>query len=362
MMKKISYLLIVLMAAFHMSCETDIDVNAEYKDITLVYGLIDPADSNHYIKVNKAFIGEGNALDLAAEANNFNYPDGELGVVVEAYNQGALVNTYTTTRTVNEIPKDEGIFDDSENVLFRFTEPNINEDFTYKLKIYNNALAKEITSETTIANPPIVGTPSKQQKLTFWVGTLATGAYVDRVITTSSGENVGRMDVKLIFKYHEHYTTASGLSPVTKTLVMPLGDRQTTSSLGGETIEWEISGASFYDNIERNVPQPSTISFFSHRELDNVSFEFNIAGTELNTYMLVAAPSNTVNQDKPSYTNIENGVGVFSSRTTYLWESNIVPSTGNINLNNETIIKLKDLGLGFCFGTSSTSNYQCVQQ
>lgn len=361
-MKKLFYILIVFLGVFHVSCETDIDVNAEYKDITLVYGLIDPADSNHYIKVNRAFLGEGNALDLAADADNFNYPADELTVLVEAYNDGALVNTYTATRTVNEIPKDNGIFDDSENVLYRFTEPAINRQFTYQLKIYNNALGKEITSETKIVRNPNIGTPSKQQKLALWIGNLATGTFADRIVNGTSGEDVGRLDATLVFKYHEHYTLASGLAPVTKTLTMSLGERQTTTTLGGETVEWEISGASFFDNISREIPAPNTVPFFSHRELDNVSFEINIAGTELNTFMLVSAPSTSVNQDKPKYTNVENGIGIFSSRSKYLWESNINPATGNINLNNETIIKLKDLGLGFCFGNSPTSNYECIQQ
>ena len=65
------------------SCETDIDVNADYQDITVVYGLVNPNDTNHYIKINKAFLGEGSALDLAADANNFNY---------ECYYQNVLIH------------------------------------------------------------------------------------------------------------------------------------------------------------------------------------------------------------------------------------------------------------------------------
>ncbi len=358
-MNKLLFSLILLIAVGFSSCETDIDLNAEYKDIPVVYGLINPSDTNHYIKITKAFIGDASAIDLAANADNFNYADGELTVEVMEYDfNGVYVKSYLLTRTVNEIPKEPGTFDNSSNVLYKFVEPNINKNSTYQLKIYNSSLDKEITSETKIVDNSTVSAPTTQQKMTFWIGDPVVGANADRIISVTPGNNIGRLDVTFVFNYTEYYTTSSGLTPVVKSVRMPLTEKITT---GNNPVEWELKGSTFFDNITNNVSNPTSIPFFSHRELDNITLEFNVAGTELSTYMLVSEPSNTVNQDKPSYTNIGNGLGVFSSRTKINWVSSVNPATGNINLNTETIMKLQSLGLGFCFGNSATSGHKCNQ-
>ena len=61
-MNKLSFVAVLIMALGFVSCETDIDVNAEPTDITIVYGLLNPNDTTHYLKINKAFIGEGSAF------------------------------------------------------------------------------------------------------------------------------------------------------------------------------------------------------------------------------------------------------------------------------------------------------------
>ena len=53
---------ILLLLSFITACETDFDVNAPYQDITIVYGILDIDDSISYVKINKAFLGEGDAI------------------------------------------------------------------------------------------------------------------------------------------------------------------------------------------------------------------------------------------------------------------------------------------------------------
>ncbi len=359
------YFSFAILLIFNNSCNTKIDVNADYQDITVVYGLINPADSVHYIKINKAFLKDNvNANTLAADANNFNYPDGDLEVTIEEWNGSNLVKSFSTVtntlfRTVNEIPKDAGVFDNSNNVLYKFIEPSISVYNTYKLKIYNNKLNKLITAETKIVKNAIVSSPSVNQKITFWLGNTVNGAYAEKIIRVTTGEDIGRISATLIFNYNEYYTTASGLPTVAKSISMPLGEVITTTNQGGESLEWTLTGETFFSTISGAV-NPNT-PFLSHRELANISLKFETAGTELSTYMQVSEPSNNLNQEKPPYTNVVNGLGIFSSRTTIDWLSNINPATGQVNLSPDTIKKLKQLGLGFCFGNTTTSGYKCTQ-
>lgn len=349
-------LAIVILLAF-VSCKTDIDVNAPYQDIPVVYGVIDPADSVHYIKVNKAFLGEISALDLAADASNFNYADGEIDVIIEEWNGGSMVGTpHSLIRTVNEIPKDPGGFDNSQNVLYKFIESSINKNNTYKLKVINNTLNKEITAETEIVKTSNITDPVNTiGKFQFWIGNLSTGAAHDKTIKVTTAKDIGRVEAMLVFNYNEYYTTSSGLTPVSKRIEMPLGERKSTTTLGNDKLKWKLAGTTFFDNIRNNISSPQSVSFFSHREIWNISLEFNVAGTELSTFMDVNEPSTSVNQGKPNYSNVTNGIGIFSSRTKMLWVSSIDPiATNQVNVQNATIRYLESLNLGFCFGSSGT--------
>ncbi|MBL4656314.1 MAG: hypothetical protein JKY33_10880 [Bacteroidia bacterium] len=81
-MKKTSILLLGLLTMFS-ACETDFEVNAPWKDITIVYGLLNQNDSVHFIKITKAFLVEGNALDTAQVAGYSQYDDSEIDVTIQ---------------------------------------------------------------------------------------------------------------------------------------------------------------------------------------------------------------------------------------------------------------------------------------
>jgi len=50
-------IILLLFSVFFLSCETDFDVNAEWQDVTVVFGLLDPNNEDQLIKINKAFLG-----------------------------------------------------------------------------------------------------------------------------------------------------------------------------------------------------------------------------------------------------------------------------------------------------------------
>ncbi|MBL4669803.1 MAG: hypothetical protein JKY30_11145 [Flavobacteriales bacterium] len=363
-MNKFYYALILLVSVGIFSCETDIDVNADFKDITVVYGLISPTDSVHYIKINKAFSGNENAFDLASNSDNFNYAASDLEVVIEEFSGSNVVKTFSTSagtviRTENEIPKDPGIFDNSSNILYKFIEPNINRSNTYKIKIINKELDKEIIAETKIVHNTIISAPSPAAKFRFFNGSISTGTFLSVGVGVKAGADVGRVEPSLNFNYIEHYTLASGKASTFHTIVMPLGEEKTITIIGGDPLDWSLKGETFFENIRTSVSAPSTVSDFSHRELILISITFDIAGTELSTFIEVNSPSTSVNQDKPNYTNINNGIGVFSSREKVLWNSSHNLTIGNIQAN--TISFLQSMNLGFCFSTGPLATAPCVQ-
>src|SRR6266567_785673 len=71
-MKKVVLLAIVLMA-ISFGCSTDLNVMDDYKETAIVYGLLNQNDTAQYIKINKAFLGPGNALQIAQVFDSISY-------------------------------------------------------------------------------------------------------------------------------------------------------------------------------------------------------------------------------------------------------------------------------------------------
>lgn len=350
MKRNLFYLSAILGVFGFSSCETEIKTNAEYKDVTVVYGLLNPNDTNHYIKITKAFSGEGDANDLAGNAANFNYADGELEVKVDEYNASdVFVKSFVLARTVNEIPKDGGIFSNTDNVLYKFIEPNLKKDFNYKLSIRNKVLDKDITAETKLVNDPVM--PSVQEINTGRIKLANTnGTSLTHIFSIRPTLNSGRVKVNFVFNYTEHYNDTN-ITPVNKQIKISLGEQKTTSNEGGEVLFFPLEGSSLFSALSSNI---SNVANLKSRRINNATLEVIVAGTDLSTYIAVNEPSSSINQNKPEFTNLTNALGVFSSRNTKIFKNSTVQSVygfdadGRTNYDNDTKKKLLTMGLEFC--------------
>jgi hypothetical protein len=360
-MRKSVFFATLITVIMFSSCETDIETNAEYKDMTIVYGLLDPSETDHYIKINKGFIGEGDANSLANDANNYNYTDGEISVKIDEFKpSGVFVKSYSLNRTVNEIPKDNGVFDNTTNVLYKFTEANLNTENTYKLSIFNASLNKEVSAETDLVGLPTVS-PFNELKLRNQSGT----SLVHTFYVTPS-ENLGRIKAEFIFNYTEFYT--NGSDSVDKSIRISMGEELATN-LQGNNLSFDINGSALFSAIESQIPT-TTPNLFK-RQINNATVEFTLAGIDLSTYMAVNDPA-IGTQNKPDFTNINNGLGLFSSRIVLrktsidaIYNPDLPSYDGRVNLSEHTLKKLITMGREFCtmnYAGSSTSTPQNLCQ
>ena len=131
-MKNIRFILIIsLFIAIFDSCSTDVDIYAEYKDVPIVYAMLNPKSDTNYIKITRAFCGTNdnfiNANDVALIADSSNYP-GKLDVrIVEL--KKAHGDLYETTGrvivldTITLHDKEEGTFYSPDQTFYYTTEP-----------------------------------------------------------------------------------------------------------------------------------------------------------------------------------------------------------------------------------------------
>jgi hypothetical protein len=317
---------IISISIFFSACETDFDTTAPYKDITVVYGLLDQKTENQYIKINKAFLGEGNALIYAKEADssNYGYP---LEVVLEEFNEnGQKVNTivFDTTTIYNKEP---GVFYAPEQVVY-LGKPDqpfeikpiivyphdtigydtfwLNYRNTYKLKINNPVSGKEIYSETELVHDFDIKKPGGAQFIRF-----ANTEESQTRFEWETAENGGLYELKVIFHYREAYLSSNDTVDKSIELV-----RSVNSPSSLDVITYYYLESRFFTTCLNEIP------YDDPAEEQNVVLRFSgpvetlvsVAETEFALYMEVYEPSTSVVQEKPEYTNIQNGIGVFSAR------------------------------------------------
>lgn len=302
MMKKSLLLsLVVLLVLFFPACETDVDVNAEWEEITIVYGLLSQNDQEHYFRINKAYLG-GNALEVAQIADSSSY-NGALEVNLQGLNMmNEVVQTipFDTTTISN---KDSGIFYNPYMLVYKGTG-ELNPDFRYKLNIKNTVSGKEITATTNLIEDFNISQPPSGGKATFRRDFTSKFSW-------GNAEYGKRYEPMIRFYYFEVPTGSSDTIPKYIDWALPTQFADDISGEGAQEID--VSNNGFYDFIQNNV-KPA--EYNGQRLCGMVDFIVTAGGEEYDTYLRVNGPSNSLVQDRPEYTNIENGFGLLSSRYT----------------------------------------------
>ena len=322
MMKIKNTLLISFLSLFlfFAACETDFDINADWKEITIVYGLLNQNDTTHYFRINKAFLG-GNALEVAKIEDSSSYKNA-LEIVLEGWDGNDMMQSFAfdTTSISN---KDTGLWYNPYMVIYEGTGI-INDDYEYRLIITNTISGKVITSETKIVKDFSITKPNAGGKASFNRG------YVSKFFWKNA---VNALRYEPLIRFHYFEVPYGTTDTIPYYLDWPQGTWFADNTTGAGEIQVFVSGDAFYENLDRRLDK----SFVGHRLAGLVDYVVSAAGEEYDTYMNVNGPSTSLVQDRPEYTNIENGIGLFSSRYKK-------PRTIQLNpLTEQEIIKMEDL-------------------
>jgi hypothetical protein len=294
------------------ACSTDVDLYADYKDITVVYGLLDSGADTNYIKINKAFLGPGNALNIALIDDSCNYP-GKLDAKLLEYRASAGGTHYEQTNTfqldtLTVHNKDLGIFYAPNQLVYYTTQrikPN-NNQYKYRYELQIDRGDTIISALTDIVGGGSFYIP--QGSLNF-----------------SSSANTGTVNwspcpyaavYEVVIRFH-FVEVSPALDSVERCLTWPLG-AHSESEL---TLENGIYGVPFKASLFfyhlASMLGDDTLNNNIQRLIYEPSLDVSIAagGDELYNFITVNGPTNSIVQTIPEYTNVKGGYGVLSSRT-----------------------------------------------
>lgn len=297
---KYIFLLIILLSMWH--CETDVDLNAEWQDIPVVYGLLNQQDDVHYIRINRAFLGKGDAIQMASNLDSITYDPNDLDVKILEYNGDNLIRSIPLDTTmVHNV--DSGVFSYPDQIMYRTQAPSVklSDDYNYRLEIYNSKLNKYIESETELIKDFSLKRPLAGQTFVNY-----TSQFPSEVVWRTAED--GRLYQLLIRIFYTNYFTNG--TEEQNTLDWKFSQKTASSLDGGNEMSTEIIGQQFYVFLQNAVPEIPGIE----RTLDSVSYIVSVANDNYNTYIKVNEPSNTIIQERPEFSNISNGIGLFASR------------------------------------------------
>lgn len=127
--------------AIILSCNNEVDINADFVEKTFVWAILDYSEMDHYIRIEKSFLPENeSAYNLALDPNNLYYNEDELEVYIEQWSNSTLITTYELQRVNGDslgIQKDEGIYASSPNILYYFSAV-LDSSAQYHLLIINH--------------------------------------------------------------------------------------------------------------------------------------------------------------------------------------------------------------------------------
>jgi len=335
------------------SCSTKFDVAAPYKNITVIYGFLDQADTAHYIRIQKAFLDNNkNALTMAQTPDSNFYAS--LRVKIERinfYSTGGVHDTIVNIKRVDlnleGYPKEPGVFFNSPNYAYKFTD-FLDPQYSYRIIVYNPATGETDSAETPVIidtdplvfNVPLIDDSSLNRG----------GLYFARTpISTNNVLDIGcSYNIPTIFGTYNFYgqTTPVGIcqmvirfnwvdsNGITQAKTAHSGDYNLgLTGLNKGAFNFPINNLDLYGAVRSTLgpAQPDMYRLLSRCTL------FAYLGTpDYYKYEQVQANQGTGltgNEIQPLYTNIKgaNVVGLFTSKGSHF---------GNISISGETVDSL----------------------
>ncbi|MFM9421973.1 MAG: hypothetical protein RIR06_434 [Bacteroidota bacterium] len=366
----------ILFASLFSACETDVDLNAPYKSTTIVFGLLDPGADTQFVKITKTFLGNGNNLEYAQIRDSSEYQWEEFNFIhLEEYNPntGNILNTFNLQEMTITNKDVNGIFYGPEQTVYFLPTPNgLNSNAMYRI-VVDFVSRPDVQAETNVIPATSVFFQSPQENLGLSLASVntVTGAidYRDEVsIRWTPIDNAEIYDLSLRMYYKEKVYADDALtvlvSETTKFVDWNIGtfnadDLDLNSGYYNLTFNAEPYFAYLGNSIPTDNHVRREVGTYDGNKTRAFELRMGLANEELKTYINVNSPVTGIIQERPSYTNILGGLGLFASRaSSYVY--NIPLEAGNNTTNINALVNgIYTVDLNFCDPNPNNNEFSC---
>ncbi len=297
------------------SCNDKVDLIGDFTETAVVYGLLDKADSIHFVKITRAFIGPGNSLEIAQIPDSSYFQ--AVNAVVKEYINGSLARTFTLKDTLVDNKDENGVFYAPQQKLYvfytPFSDPLLSgSNIEYRLEADINNGEFMVTGETEIVAG--VYSPNTDSDFYSFKFKKSNGDFPNPGVQIETG-NSRIVNVKLLIDIEEFI----GVTSSNRTLSWQLGETEVDPN---ENRSFAANGLTFFELVSSFCSNGDPL--IDKRNLTGMTLKVVAGSDDLYQYIQANKPSSSVAQNKPSFTNLEASndhevVGIFSSRFTHTY-------------------------------------------
>ena len=294
---------------FFTACKDELNTVEGWKDIPVVYGLLSLNDTATYIRIEKAFVDPNkSAFDIAQIPDSLYYKDVTVTLVRTRNNE--RFNLTKVDGNTEGYPRKDGIFAKSPNFLYKIKNSTLNlqSDEEWRIELLRKGETKPFAKSTT----KVIG----NYEVTM-PGTTPVFLRYDNTfnVTIETDEKSARLvDIKLVLNYDE-IDPATPNQTVSKSIswnYVTGGQRKLNGTVADPIVSFSRRGLDFYQYLGDNMPVIAGVK----RTFKSIDIEVYTGGQELIDFINIGIANTgiTGSQTIPTYTNIENGLGIFSSK------------------------------------------------
>lgn len=296
-MKKLVFLFILISV---LSCDNTLNLNADWKDIPIVYALLSASQENQYIRIEKAFLDPVRpATEVALIPDSIYYSN--LNVSLFDISNQQSYPLVEIDGADEGFPRNSGAFAQLPNTLYKLSgdQKQIKPGEKYELQIQRSDNTSLITAQTTIIDTLLISLPGARINMNY------TDNFRIQWFPKTTGNDPASYDISMQINFREIDVQLTDPEWQDKSLIWEIKkDIDNTELL--------TLGLSFFNFIAENLTKDINIK----RSLVSLDIIVDAGGQEILDYGRIGTANLgiTASQEIPFYTNISEGRGIFSSR------------------------------------------------
>ena len=318
----LSALAILLLITFN-SCDNSVSIFSDGEEVTAVYGYLDVDADTNYLKITKSFTG--NAVELAPDysASNYDYKLDVKLIGKFAASPGIVRTVVLDTISVFKPYDPDALFYSGTNQVLYYTAEKLLENQEYQLVITRKD-GEIIKSKVKT----ICGSTVKKPMITISF----ESSIANRIEWRSNTFNQLAAYYEVVGYFHYKQIDPGQTDTTYHKIKWYMGSGTGTEMYNSSTLNMfvDYNPTTFYSKLKSDQNIVNNSSTYTQRFVDCFEIVITATGDELYNYILMQN-SNSAVIDALEYTNIENGVGIFSSRSV---------CTKKIKINGATIATL----------------------
>jgi len=314
-------------------CTTDVDLTAPYVSIPVVFGLLDSEADTQWVRINRTWLGDGDQTQIALIPDSSEYENARLSARFVEVDNEIDARVFDLRDTLLQNKDEDGVFFAPEHkAYFAVTRANeaLNPDFLYRLEIVidDTTNVEAVTNMISVAAGNIQQPPDglDNVKLNFANVGPSQVTYPNYPFKWWSTTGASRYDAVLLVHFIEHYWADDFHTVLdssrARTIEIPIGTEDPSNPAVPQELEKLFDGQIFFTTLktrlDKNIRITRELGVWDEESQIARAFDFLliVANETLAIYLDVNAPVTGIIQERPEYSNINGGLGLWASRTT----------------------------------------------